>query len=88
MEGHAYTFKWNLAQLYIYAWPFIHCLYFIYARKICVRTHEKITRHWKSTPREDSRPKRVCTEPAEQGKVFRVLGLNHGICCGLILFLV
>ena len=28
---------------------YIHCLYFIHARKIYVRTHVKITRLWKST---------------------------------------
>ena len=43
MEGHAYTLN------YVYAWPFIHCLYFIYASKFCVRSHGKITRQWKST---------------------------------------
>ena len=34
---------------YVYALPFIHCLYFIYARKIYVRTHVKITLEWKSS---------------------------------------
>ena len=34
----------------VYAWPSIqYCLYFIYARKIYVRTHVKITQQWKST---------------------------------------
>ena len=32
-----------------YAWPSIQCLYFIYARKIYVRTHGKITRQLKFT---------------------------------------
>ena len=27
----------------------IHCFYFIFARKIYLRTHVKITRQWKST---------------------------------------
>ena len=45
MEGHAYTLNF-----YVYAWPFIHCLYFIYARKFYLRSHGKITRQWKSTP--------------------------------------
>ena len=33
----------------VYAWPFIHCLYFINERKIFGRTPVKITRQWKST---------------------------------------
>ena len=33
----------------VYAWSFIHYLYFIYARKLYVRSHGKITRQWKST---------------------------------------
>ena len=36
---------------YVYAWPSKHFLYFIYARKISVRIHVKITRQWKSTVR-------------------------------------
>ena len=39
------------SHLNIYARLSIHCLYFIYARKIYVRTHVKITRQWKSTLR-------------------------------------
>ena len=31
-------------QLLRLAWPSIHCLYFIYARKIYMRTHVKISR--------------------------------------------
>ena len=33
----------------IYAWPFIHCLHFIYACEFYVRSHGKVTRQWKST---------------------------------------
>ena len=33
------------------AWPFIHCLYFIYTRNFYVRSHGKITQQWKSTLR-------------------------------------
>jgi len=36
-------------QLLRFARPFIPCLYFVYARKINVRTHVKRTRQWKST---------------------------------------
>ena len=36
-------------NFYFYAWPSIHGFYFIYAHKIYVRTHVKITRQWKST---------------------------------------
>ena len=44
-----FTFVNEMEALYdVYAWPSI-CLYFIYARKIYVRTHGKITRQWKST---------------------------------------
>ena len=32
-----------------FTWPFIHCLYFTYARKFDVRSKGKITRQWKST---------------------------------------
>ena len=39
-------------NFYVYAWPFIHCLYFIYARKFYLRSQGKITRLWKSTPWE------------------------------------
>ena len=39
-------------NFHVYAWPFIHCLYFIYARKFYVRTDGKITRQWKSTLRQ------------------------------------
>ena len=34
---------------HVYTWPFIHCLYFIYARKFYVCSHGEITRKWKST---------------------------------------
>ena len=37
---------------YLYARPFVHCLYFIYARKFNPRTYVKITRQWKSTIRQ------------------------------------
>ena len=40
---------WTSLNSYVYAWPFIHCLYFIYARKIYQRSHGKFTRQWKST---------------------------------------
>ena len=39
-------------NFHVYAWPFKHCLYFIYAREFYVRTHGKITRQWKSTLRQ------------------------------------
>ena len=39
-------------NFHVYAWPFIHCLYFIYARKFYLRSQGKITRQWKSTPWE------------------------------------
>ena len=38
-----------LRKFYYYAWLSIHRLYFIYARKIYVRAHVKITQQWKST---------------------------------------
>ena len=38
------TFNFNF---YVYARPFMHCLYFIYASKSYVRYHEIITRQWK-----------------------------------------
>ena len=36
-------------NFHVNAWPFIHCLYFIYARNFYVRLHGKITQQWKST---------------------------------------
>ena len=36
--------SWTSLHFYVFAWPTIHCLYFIYAR-----THVKITRKRKST---------------------------------------
>ena len=36
-------------NFYLYLWPFIHCLYFIYTRRFYVRSQGKITRQWKST---------------------------------------
>ena len=39
-------------NFHVYAWPFIHCVYFIYARKFYPRSQGKITRQWKSTPWE------------------------------------
>ena len=44
----AYTKSWVRFNCYVYARPFIHGLYCIYARKIYVRTHRKIT--WHSCP--------------------------------------
>ena len=41
--------SWTSLNSYVYAWPFIHCLYFIYVRKIYQRSQGKITRQWKST---------------------------------------
>ena len=37
------------STFYVHVQPSIFCLYFIYVRKIYVRTHVKITRQWKST---------------------------------------
>ena len=51
-------------NFHVYAWPFIHCLYFIYAR-----SHVKITRQWKSTLRE----KNIATFPE---KLFLVKSLK------------
>ena len=36
-------------NFYVYVRPSIYCLYFVYARKIYVRTQVKITRQWKFT---------------------------------------
>ena len=41
--------SWTSPNSYVYARPFIHCLYFIYVRKIYQSSHRKITRQWKST---------------------------------------
>ena len=37
MEGHATSLNF-----YVHARPFIHCLYFIYARKFYLRRHVKL----------------------------------------------
>ena len=39
-----------------YVRPSIHCLYFIYGRKINVRAHVQITRQWKSTLTQQTLP--------------------------------
>ena len=41
--------SWTSVNFSVYARPFIHHLYYIYARKIYVRSHGKITLQWKST---------------------------------------
>ena len=41
--------SWTSLNSYVYARPFIHCLYFIYVRKIYQSSHRKLTRQWKST---------------------------------------
>ena len=43
--------SWTSLNSYVYAWPFIHCLYFYFicVRKIYQRSHGKITRQWTST---------------------------------------
>lgn len=40
MKGRAYTFKLNLVQLHFYARPFVHCFYFIDARKIFTKIRD------------------------------------------------
>ena len=41
--------SWTSLNSYVYARPFIHCLYFIHVRKIYQSSHRKLTRQWKST---------------------------------------
>ena len=43
--------SWTSLNFQVYALPFIHCFFFIYARKFLVRLHGKITRQRKSTLR-------------------------------------
>ena len=43
--------RWTSLNFYVYAWPFIYWLYFIYVRKFYVRSHGKMRRQWKSTLR-------------------------------------
>ena len=52
MKGRAKTLKLTSLNFYVYTRHFLHCLYFIYARKIYVRTHVRITRQWKSNLKE------------------------------------
>ena len=42
MKGHEKTWKLSEVNFYVYAWPFIHCLYFIEACKVYVLTHLKV----------------------------------------------
>ena len=63
MKGRAQTWKLTSLNFCVYTRHFLHCLYFIYARKIYVRTHVKIIRQWKSNLKVKvftlvSRPKR------------------------------
>ena len=39
-------FSWAGFNFYVSAWPSMHCLYFIYGRKIDVRARVKTTGHW------------------------------------------
>ena len=48
MNGWRKRKSWERFNLYLYARPFIQCLYSIYARKICLRKQVKIMRRWKS----------------------------------------
>ena len=43
---------WTSLNSYVYARPLIHCLYLVYANKIYVRAHVKITEQWKFTLRQ------------------------------------
>ena len=43
--------RWTSLNFYVYAWPFIYWLYFIYARKFYVLSRGKMRRQWKSTLR-------------------------------------
>ena len=55
-----------------YTWPFIHCLFFIYARKFHVRLHGKITRQWKSNFRMLRASFRYpCTQPHTHTHILR-----------------
>ena len=42
MKGHQKKWKLSEVNFYVYSWPFIHCLFFIEARKVYVLTHLKI----------------------------------------------
>ena len=42
-------FHHRALNFHVCAWPFIHCLLFIYTRKFYVCSHGKVTRQWKST---------------------------------------
>ena len=48
MKGRAKTLKLTSLNFYVYTRHFLHCLYFIYARKMYVRAHVKIMLQWKS----------------------------------------
>ena len=63
MKGRAKTLKLTSVNFYVYTRHLLHCLYFIYARKMYVRAHVRIMRQWKSNLKEKvftlvSRPKR------------------------------
>ena len=66
----------NSLIFYIYAQPFIHCHYFIYARKIYVRVHVKITRHWKPTLTERDVLYSLCQEEPEESEKGDKKGTN------------
>ena len=56
--------SWARFNFDVYALPSIHCLYFIYARKMYVRRHAKITRLWKLS--EGTRPSRYLPNPGKK----------------------
>ena len=48
-SGRREVKSWAWLNFFVYALPSIHCLYFIYARKIYMHTDVKIMRQWKSS---------------------------------------
>ena len=73
--------SWTPLNFYAYAWPFIHCLHFIYACEFYVRSHGKVTRQWKSTLNNHFGEKKSLWSASAKGALSPVLNGNCAYFC-------
>ena len=73
--------SWTPLNFYAYAWPFKHCLHFIYACKFYVRSHGKVTRQWKSTLNDHFGEKKNLWSASAKGALSPALNGNCAYFC-------
>ena len=73
--------SWTPLNFYAYAWPFIHCLHFIYACEFYVRSHGKVTRQWISTLNNHFGEKKNLWSASAKGALSPVLNGNCAYFC-------